>query len=262
MRIPRSIVFGLALLTLTAGASFAQEEEDKGSPWTAGFELDANSKYVWRSLAWSEGAVLQPSAWVGWKGLTFSLWSNYILNPNEEHHGQFNEVDFRLSYDIEAGSFTITPAFNVYTYPNEDPSYSPTTGELEICLAYALGDFSLETTHFLDVMENAGGYVGDVGLVYDSDVSGSLNLAGAVRFAFANAKFNEYYVPYDRGTLSAVVLEASLPYPFAGGFYVRPHLEYNNILDKNLREAVRVTDWLCINKPSLFNIGIAAGFEF
>jgi hypothetical protein len=260
MPISRNVVLGLALLFLSTTASLAQEAE--GSAWTAGFELDANSKYIWRSLAWSEGAVLQPSAWVAWGGLTFSLWGNYVLNSGEENAGQFNEVDFRLSYDFEAGSFTFTPAFTIYAYPNQDPEWAPTTGEIEIGVAYALGDFSLETTHYFDVIDNKGGYVGDIGLAFESDVAEGLTLAGALRFAFANAKFNEYYVPYDSGTLSAVVLEAGLTYTFAGGFYIRPHFEYNNILDQNLREAIKATDWLSLNKPSLFNIGLAAGFEF
>lgn len=260
MPISRSVVVGLVLLSLSAAASFAQESE--GPAWTAGFELDANSKYIWRSLAWSEGAVLQPSAWVGWGGLTFALWGNYVLNSGEANAGQFNEIDYRLSYAFEAGGFTISPAFNIYAYPNQDPDWSPTTGEIEVGVAYALGDFSLETNHYIDVIDNKGGYVGDVGLAYESDVAEGLTLAGAVRFAFANAKFNEYYVPYDSGTLSAVVLEAGLTYTLAGGFYVRPHFEYNNILDKNLRDAIKATDWLSLNKPSLFNIGIAAGFEF
>ncbi|MDD8025592.1 MAG: hypothetical protein PHI34_03685 [Acidobacteriota bacterium] len=257
-------ILGICLLVLLAAPVLAQDKpaaQEKESIWTAGFELDANSKYIWRSLAWSEGAVMQPSAWVGVGGFTFSLWSNYVLNSGEANAGQFNEVDFRMSYDIEVGDFTITPAFNAYTYPNQDPGFSPTTGELEIGIAYALGDFGLETGHFFDVMDNKGGYVGDVALTYESDVAEGLTLAGAVRFAFANAKFNEYYVPYDSGTFSAVVLEAGLTYTI-GGFYVRPHIEYNNILDKNLREAIRTTDWLSLQKPSLFNIGVAAGFEF
>lgn len=264
----RFVIIGMALLSLTAAAAFAQPAEPAAAPpekisaWTAGFELDGNSKYIWRSLAWSEGAVLQPSAWVGWSGLTFTVWSNYVLNSGEANAGQFNEVDYRLSYDFEAGGFTISPAFNIYAYPNQDPEGARTTGEIEIGVAYALGDFSLETNHYFDVIDNKGGYIGDVGLAYESDVAEGLTLAGAVRFAFANAKYNEYYVPYSSGTLSAVVLEAGLTYTFAGGFYVRPHFEYNNILDKNLREAVKISEDLSLNKPSLFNIGIAAGFEF
>jgi hypothetical protein len=259
MNAPLKSIIGIGLGLVLAAAAFPQ---DKESSWTAGLELDANSKYIWRSMAWSQGAVLQPSAWVGTSGLTFSVWSNFILNSGEPNAGQFNEVDYRLSYDLEIGGFTITPAFNIYTYPNQDPGWSPTTGELEIAVAYGFGNFSLETSHFFDVIDNKGGYVGDIGLAYEAEAAEGLTLAGAVRFAFANAKFNEYYVPYDSGTLSAVVLEAGLTYTFPGGLYIRPHLEYNNILDKNLRAAIEATDWLSLSKPSLFNFGVAIGYEF
>ncbi len=249
-----AVVVGLVLTLAAAG--LAQE-----SGWTKGAELDVNSKYIWRALAFSQGAVLQPSVWIGTGGFTFTIWSNFVLNSGEDFAGKFNEVDYRMSYDIEAGSFTISPAFTVYTYPNQAID-GATTGELEIAVAYALGSFSLETAHYLDVWDNSGGYIGEVGLAYEVDAAEGLTLAAAVRFAFANGKFNEYYVPYDSGTLSAVVLEAGLTYTLANGLYIRPHLEYNNILDKNLREAVTLSDWLSLNKPSLFNFGLAVGFEF
>jgi hypothetical protein len=254
----RKSFIGVGLVLALAAAAVAQE-----SGWTKGLEIDANSKYIWRSLAWSEGAVLQPSAWVGTGGFTFSVWSNFVLNSGEANAGQFNEVDFRLSYDLEAGDFTITPAFNVYVYPNQDPDFSPTTGELEIAVAYAIGSFSLETAHFFDVMDNQGGYIGEVGLAYEADAADGLTLAAAVRFAFANAKFNQYYVMEGlSGSLMGVVLEAGLTYTLSNGLYIRPHLEYNNILDKSLREAVKASEWLSLNKPSLFNFGFAVGFEF
>ena len=251
-----AVVIGLVLTLAAAG--LAQE-----SGWTGGAELDVNSKYVWRSLAWSEGAVLQPSVWVGTGGFTFSIWSNFVLNSGEDFSGKFNEVDYRMSYDIEAGSFTISPAFNVYTYPNQDSDFSPMTGELEIAVAYAIGSFSLETSHFFDVWNNAGGYVGDVGLAYETDAAEGLTLAAAVRLAFGNAKFHQYYVMEGlSGGLLGLVLEAGLTYTHASGLYIRPHLEYNNILDKNVREAVKISEWLSLNKPSLFNFGLAVGFEF
>jgi hypothetical protein len=259
MNAPIKSIIGIGLVLALAAAAFPQ---DNASIWKTGLELDANSKYVWRSLAWSQGAVLQPSAWVGVGGFTFSVWSNFVLNSGEPNAGQFNEIDYRMSYDLEIGDFTITPAFTVFSYPNQDAAFSPTTGELEIGVAYAIGDFSLETTHFFDVIDNKGGYIGEFGLAYESDVAESLTLAGAVRFAYANAKFNEYYIPYDSGTLSAVVFEAGLTYTFGSGLYIRPHVEYNNILDKNLRLAIETTDWLSLRKPNLFNFGVAVGYEF
>jgi hypothetical protein len=256
------LIIGLALVLASAGSVFAQEE-GPASAWTFGAESDFNSKYVWRSLAFSQGAVWQPSAYVGFSGLTFQVWSNFVLNGAEANHHQFNEIDYRFSYKYTIGDFTIEPAYTIYSYPNQDKSLSPTTGETEIQIAYAMGDFTLETTHFFDVQANKGGYVGELGLQFEKETGAGLTLAAAARLLFANATFNAYYIQSGlAGGLYSFVLELGATYVFAGGFYLRPHLEWNNILDSNVRAAVETSDGISLRKPSLFNIGIAAGFSF
>jgi hypothetical protein len=252
---------GLVGVGLFAGLMVGGFAQAADSGWSSGFELDLNSKYIWRSLAWSEGTVLQPSVWVASSGLMFSVWSNFVLN-NEPNRRQFNEIDFRISYEMEVGGFSIVPAFTYYSYPNQDKMENPATGELEIQVAYGMGDFTLETTHFLDVWENKGGYVGEVGLEFEKDSAEGLNIAAAARVVLANSKFNAFYVPYEKGALNALVLEAGLTYSFPNGLYLRPHFEWNNILDKNLRAAVEASDWISIPKPNLFNFGVALGFDF
>lgn len=246
-------------LALTAVPSAFGQDKDEG--WTSGIEADLNSKYIWRSLAWSEGLVLQPSFWTGTGGWSFTLWSNYVLN-NEEYRHKFNEIDLRLGYEFDMGDFTIGTAVNIYTYPNQDAIFSPTTAEFELLVAYTMGSFTFETTHFIDVWDNKGGWVGEIGVEYENAVSGSLTLAAAARVIFANTKFNEYYIPVGKAAVNALVLEAGLSYSLPGGFYIRPHLEWNTLLDKEVKDAVAVTDWLSLNKSSLFNIGVAVGFEF
>lgn len=255
------IMKGLVGIGLSAGLTVIGFAQAENSGWSSGFELDLNSQYIWRSLAWSEGTVLQPSVWVASSGLTFSVWSNFVLN-NEPNRRQFNEIDFRISYELEVGGFILVPAFNYYAYPNQDKIENPATGEIELRVAYGMGDFTLETSHFLDIWENKGGYVGEVGLEYEKDAAEGLTIAAAARLVFANSKFNAYYVPFEKGALNALVLEAGLTYTFANGLYLRPHLEWNNMLDKNLRAAVEVSDWVSIQKPDLFNFGVALGFDF
>jgi hypothetical protein len=253
----------LAVILGAAAAGLGQEEEKPASKgWTYGAEFDFNSKYIWRSLAFSEGAVWQPSAFVGYAGLTFEVWNNFVLGKEPNRH-QFNEIDYRLSYKYEIGDFTIAPAFTLYSYPNQDKVLSPTTGEAEIQIAYAMGDFTLETTHFFDVKANPGGYVGEVGVEFEKEAGEGLTVAAAARLLFANAKFNSYYVQDGlSGGINSLVLEAGLTYTFGGGFYVRPHLEFNIILDSGLRAAVAVSDWISLRKPDLFNFGIAFGYSF
>lgn len=254
----------MTILVLVLGAAsigFGQEEA-KSKGWTYGAESDFNSKYIWRGLAFSEGAVWQPSAFVGFGGLTFEVWSNFVLG-SEPNRRQFNEFNYRISYPYEIGAFTIAPAFTLYTYPHQDKILSPTTGEAKIQIAYALGDFTLETTHFFDVKANTGGYVGEVGLQFEKSLSEELTVAAAARLLFANAKFNSYYIGDGlSGGFEGLVFEAGATYTFGGGFYIRPHLEFSTLLDSSLRAAVAVSDWVSLHKPDLFNLGIAFGYSF
>ena len=257
------LFLGLAFVLGATAACFGQEEEKSSSKsWTYGVESDFNSKYVWRSLAFSEGAVWQPSAFVGYAGLTFEIWSNFVLGKEPNRH-QFNEIDYRLSYNYAIGDFTIAPAFTLYAYPNQDKVLSPATAEAEIQIAYAFGDFTLETTHFFDVKANTGGYVGEVGLQFEKEAGEGLTAAAAARLLFANAKFNSFYVKDGlAGGISSLVLEAGLTYTFGGGFYVRPHLEFNSVLNSHLRAAIAVSERTSLRKPDLFNLGIAFGYSF
>jgi hypothetical protein len=257
------LFLGLAIVLGAAAAGFGQEEEKSASKgWTYGVESDFNSKYIWRSLAFSQGAVWQPSAFVGYAGLTFEIWSNFVLGREPNRH-QFNEIDYRLSYKYALGDFVIAPAFTLYSYPNQDKILSPATAEAEIQIAYAMGDFTLETTHFFDVQANTGGYVGEIGLEFEKEAGEGLTAAAAARMLFANAKFISFYIKDGlAGGLFSLVLEAGLTYTFGGGFYVRPHLEFNTVLDSRLRAAIAVSEWTSLRKPDLFNLGIAFGYSF
>lgn len=254
----------IVLVILSLGlpwTGFGQEKETAAVSY--GAELDFNSRYIWRSLALSAGAVWQPSAWLGWSGWNFSVWGNYILG-RETNRRQFNEVDFRLSYVKAWGAFTFEPSFIVYSYPNQDRTENPTTGEIEIQLTYDLGlaGLSLETAHFLDVWDNKGGYVGEIGIQFERDAAEKLVLAGAVRLTFANAKFNAYYVPLDKSAVNAFILELGLTYALTDRLSIRPHFEWNRLLDGDLEAAVASTSWVASGSPSPVNFGVAVVFEY
>ena len=256
------LIIGLILvLSASTVGSGQTAEESKGG--TSGAEFDFNSKYIWRSLAFSKGAVGQPSAFVGYAGLTFQIWSNFVLNPADPHLHRFNEIDYRLSYQRNIGDFTITPAFTAYSYPNQTAGEVPITGEAEIQIAYDLGAFTLETTHFLDVWANKGGYVGEIGLQFEKEAGAGLTLNAAARLLFANARFNAYYIGAGTpGGIDSLVLEAGATVAVGSGFYVRPHLEYNTVLDSAVRAAIVFSGQVSVRKPDLFNLGIAFGCSF
>lgn len=250
-------------LFLAMGTATVLGQDEKPGALGYGAEFDFNSRYIWRSLAWSGGAVWQPTAWLSRSGLTFSVWGNFVL-ASEPNYLQFNEVDLRLSYKNEWGPLTFEPAFNIYSYPNQDKTENPTTGELEIDLSLDLGfaGLSLETAHFLDFWKNKGGYVGELGLAFEGDLTDDLVMNAAARLVFGNAKFNAYYVPLDKGAVNAVVLELGWTYAVSAPFYIRPHFEFNGLLDGDLKAAVAASPWVSSGKSTLVNIGVTVGVEY
>jgi hypothetical protein len=236
------------------------EKETSGSDWTYGAELDLNSRYLWRSLIWNDKPVAQPSVWIGRSGLTFSVWSNFVLG-DEPNRRQFNEIDCRISYGTDLGPVTIKPAVTVYSYPHQPAEDSPTTGELEIQLSCPVGPFVLETTHFLDFIAYSGGYVGEIGCEYEGEPGGGLSFDAAGRLTFGNATFMNAYIPYGKGGVHAFILELGLTVPVSGSVTLRPHLEWDRILDPGVRAAVEASPWLAAGRGSVILFGLAVGFE-
>jgi hypothetical protein len=103
-------------------------------------------------------------------------------------------------------------------------------------------------------MEYSGAYIGEVGLEYQQEISSKLSVNGAVRFDWANAKFNGVYSLWEKAALNGLTAEISLTYYLKDFLFVRPHLEWTNLLDKNMRH------W--IEKPTIANFGFAVGVEY
>lgn len=257
----KAAVLAAAVVACLAPPARPQSAEAAGeSGWTVGAELDLNSRYIWRSLVWNDKRIAQPSVWIGRSGWTLSAWSNFVLG-DEPNRRQFNEVDLRLSYQTDLGPFAIEPAVNIYSYPHQDQSENPTTGELEIQISCPLGPISLETAHFFDFLKNGGGYVGEVGCEYETEPVEGMTLAAAARFVFANAKFNEYYIPYDKGGIHSLVLELGLTARLSDSVTVRPHIEWNRLLDADVRAAVAGSPWVAAGRSSVLNFGVAVAFD-
>jgi hypothetical protein len=249
--------FSLALLF--AAAAFGQDAAGKAKTLSGGAEFDINSRYIWRSLAYSQGAVWQPSAWIGTSGFTFSVWGNYVLH-REENYFQFNEIDYRLSYAREFGPLKIEPAFTAYSYLHQPDS--PTTGEFELLLSFDLGPFSIATAHFLDVGRNPGGYIGEIGLEFERTPSAALTVNASARLTFANSKFNAYYVPLRKSALNAFVLELGLTVALTEAISIRPHFEWHRILDQDVKAALTTSTFVSGGKASQLNFGVAFAIEF
>jgi hypothetical protein len=227
-----------------------QAEEVPEPAFTFGADLDFNSRYMWRGLRMSEGAVMQPSLWASHKGFTFSLWSNIDLE-DEPGRPNFNELDYTLSYWKEWMGFTWEPNVAHYTYPNTG---WPSTTELGLKVSRPVGPVTLFTSHWIDVQEVAGAYYGELGLEYERELAPKWTLQASGIFGWGSSRFNQAYIGPNETAANAFSVSLALTRSLGGGVYVRPHIQYSRLLDGALRGAVK--------DPDNFVVGVNVGVEF
>jgi hypothetical protein len=216
-----------------------------------GAELDGNSRYVWRGLAWSEGPVLQPSAWVSLAGFTLTSWANFAFREGDAPAG-FNELDFTLDYSRDVFNLTVNPSFSVYLYPNQ--ADAPPTGELALALSYPVGPVSLFTDHSVDLIATPGAYFGDAGLSYETEFIPNLTAEASAYAGWGSAVFNDANIGVNRAALNVAGTDLALTWSVCGLFYLRPHAALSVLLDRELRDAVP--------SPLLITGGLAIGRDF
>jgi len=232
------------------GCCLAQSE---GSPTATGFEIDYNSRYIWRGLPWSEGPVIQPSFWISAHNLTFSCWGNFVTGE-EANRGQLNELDLVLTYEHEWHNISIEPSFEYYSYPNQDPLDSPSTGQGILRLSLPIGAFAAFTSHSFDMINYPGAYFGDIGLSYENRVSDKILLSISSFIGWGSFRFNDVYAGLGKDALNVAEGNISINFDLTDSIYLKPHIETSTLIDSDLRSAAA--------NPVLTNAGISAGMEF
>jgi len=225
-----------------------QVENEDGIGW--GFEADFNSRYVWRGLSCSEGAVVQPSIWVTARGVTFTVWANRELEDVDARNG--SEVDYSLSWEREWHGVTFEPCIQMYTFPDQEDC--PSTTAVDLRASWPLGPVSLFTTQSIDVSEYSGAYYGDLGLCFEKELGERAQMETSLCVGWASAKFNEANIGPRKAALNLCAFDAGLTYTTRRGIYFRPHISVTRLLDRSLREAV--------DDPDIISVGVAVGMEF
>ncbi len=243
----RSAAF--ALLTLGSVAA-AHAQESAPFALSGGIETETNSRYVWRGLAWSEGAVQQSSLYCTMARLTASLWMNHDLNSPDAHLG-LNEVDLALSYDLSLGSFGVEPSFSHYRYPYQ--SDSPATDELGLLLSYDLGGLSVRSEQSLDIHSYPGAYYGDLGLACQAELSQRTSFEATVYFGWASSEFASAYAGEAPHPFRVAGVETRLYYSPAAWLYFSPHVSLSSVLPSGYGSLLGDSD--------VWQVGLAVGTE-
>lgn len=217
-----------------------------------GVETDFNARYVFRGLAYSPGPVKQTSVWVTVAGFTAYAWGNFVLH-REPQRGEFNELDFGLSYQREWKRLRVEPALDFYRYRSLAPDQSPPTGEASVKLSVPVGPLRVFTKQIFDVGSYRGAYFGEAGVSHERTLNRKTTVAASLSGAWASAKFNAAYAGIPKRAFNLIGAEASLTYAPNHRFYLRPHFEFTRIADRQLRRR--------LNLLMIGNFGLAIGFN-
>jgi len=218
---------------------------------------DLFSKYVWRGQNILDDWVVQPSASVGYKGLTGSVWANLDLTGELVDKREFSEVDYSLDYsNTFPGQDVLGYSLGViyYDFPN---THWEATSEVYGGLTAAVA-LSPTIRAYYDFDEIDGTYVQlSVGHTIekvtqwrqdcycDAEVGASLG--------YGSSGYNDGYFGVDDGALNDLTLTAGLPICL-GKWTIRPSIAYSTMIDDDIRAATAKSD--------NFWAGVGAAYEF
>ena len=220
---------------------------------SAGVDVDVVSRYVWRGVPYSEGAAIQPSIWASVDPLTFSFWSNLVVADRIDR-GRFNHLFVMATYSNEVGRFTIEPSIQAYHTRAVGETAAVTTAEGVLRISAAAGAFQIFTDHTVDLHAYSGGYIGDVGLGHERSLGARCQLATEFLVSWSNARYNSGFVGVATSGLNYAALNGRLSIRLDEHWSLRPHAEWQPILDAHIRRALR--------SNMFFTAGVVLGLAF
>jgi hypothetical protein len=252
VKIKIAVIIGFALIAdrvVTGNPNGPDSSNAVKSEISYGGETDFNNKYIWRGIIFDEGFVIQPDVWVSYRNFTLGAWGNIAMH-DIHHSGRLNEIDLSLSYEYSLLRCDIENSFMYYNYPHQ--SDSPATGEFFFGIGYPVGEFKLITNFTFDVVEYPGAIFVENGIEFNTPLIKEISLTSSLNLGWASRKFNETYVGVSKTTMSMISVNLTLTcYPM-DGLYLKPHIQLNKIIDKDLYVSLN-------RRSSLF--GLLIGWE-
>jgi hypothetical protein len=257
IRLAKNISFLTIILwaAMTSGAAIGQvagkDDKNSSSRIKAGFESDLASRYIWRGLAFSSGAVTQNSIWFTKWGLTASLWSNYDIG-SADVNPRLNEFDLGLAYESSFHNFDFQSSMQSYFYPSQPEA--PSTGEFSLNLSYGFPLLQPFTTQTFDIKAYRGAYFGELGLQASQDFDEKLSADLTVEMGWGSAKFNQAYIGEVGSAIDLASCQANMTWSLVKSLYLRPHFCVTTLINQDIRAQVE--------KATLYQYGAAFGGEF
>jgi len=186
---------------------------EKALPISLGADLTYTSEYMWRGLHCSDDS-LQWGYYIGYKGVTASVWYSMDVTDQNDNRGRIIETDFALDYsgdlgfmNPKLGRFGYSVGYIYYAFPQgEDDN----TQEIYVGLSYDTY-FSPSLTAYFDVEQQGGCYL-ELGLGHSFSLpyNTSLDLVGALGYSIDEDGTDDGY--YDDNGFTHAQVTATLSY--------------------------------------------------
>lgn len=240
-----------AVLLCSASAATAEDEV------SLGVAADLFSKYIWRGQNVVDDWVLQPSAGVGYKGFTGSIWGNVDWTGELVDDWELSEVDYAIDYSNRLPgqeTFGYSLGAIYYDFPNTGWN---ATSEVYAGLT-ADAPLSPAVKWFYDFDEADGSYIQfSVGHTIEKIVSWTeqeyCGLTLGASLGYATDNYNESYFGVDDGAINDLTVTAGVPFCF-GPLTIKPSVGCSVMIDDDIREAT--------DKSDNFWGGVGASYNF
>jgi hypothetical protein len=204
--------------------------EEAESDWSFGVSSGFSNKYLWRGIVYNNGLVFQPEAYVAYRDLSFSVWSNTTLYDVDGVSA--NEIDYTIDYAHSFSVFELETFFSYYQYIQQ--AGTPNTAEWYLSGALSLGSFSIYSTVTVDVLEYAGASFLELGLNYEKELSDRLILSAGCLTGFGSKKFNLNYLEIEKNAFNNIGGSVGLAYSLTENFSLGANFYQNIYIDRDI----------------------------
>ena len=226
--------FAIAAATILVGVPCVHAEEAEKP--TAGLDLGGFSQYIWRGLELSKDSlVVQPSATIGYKGVSLNIWGNLDTDNDAYGGSKYNETDLTLSYSKTFGIAKLTGGYIYYALDG-------LTDSQEVFGSLSLGTILNPTISVYKEIAHLPAWYVSVGISHSQELVNKITLVLAASagyyysedsgFAEANNP-DEKYQQFHNGLIST-----GLTIPFADYFSVKPTIAYSFPLSSKAEEYI------------------------
>lgn len=206
--------------------------------------LSALSKYVRRGFAYSnDSLVLQPSATVGFNGLSANLWGNWdtdldSADPAVSTSNSWTETDLTLAYDRTIGELGLTVGYIYYSLDNR-----PDTQEVFGRVAIHHTPLTPTLTVYRDYDNLPGWYV-TLGVSHNVPIAKGIGLNLGAQVGYLAASEASSYAEVDKPSeayrgFHDGLLSASVAIPLNNAISVTPLLNYSFPLTSDAGDLIK-----------------------